>query len=69
MTRILMAALVLGAMSGCARYTEKTSPCFGRSGKPVAINAAHTPDQPVLAVAEPMAASDDCTFRAIGVSI
>lgn len=68
MTRILMAALVLGAMSGCAHYTEKTSPCFGRSGKPIATNTAYIPAPSFITVAEPLAASKDCTFRTIGIS-
>ncbi|MGO4909907.1 hypothetical protein ACEN2J_16420 [Pseudorhodobacter sp. W20_MBD10_FR17] len=68
MTRILMAVLVLGAMSGCAHYTEKTSPCFGRSGKPIATNAAFISDLPLITVAEPLNTSKDCTFRAIGIS-
>ena len=55
-------------MSGCAHYTEKTSPCFGRSGKPIATNAAFISDLPLITVAEPLNTSKDCTFRAIGIS-
>lgn len=34
---LLLAAPILGA---CERYTEQTSPCFGRNGKPVVSRAA-----------------------------
>ena len=34
---LLLAAPFLGA---CERYTEQTSPCFGRNGQPVVSRAA-----------------------------
>lgn len=69
MTRILIAILVLGALSGCEKYTEKTSPCFGRSGKPIATKAAYSPTLPFVPVAGHTSEADDCTFRPIGVRV
>ena len=50
---LLIAAPFLGA---CERYTEQTSPCFGRNGKPVVSRAAFSFTSP-LTVADSAAAS------------
>ena len=47
-------------LSACEKYTEKTSPCFGRNGKPQVTRAAlsfSTMGAPAHATAKP-----DCTF-------
>lgn len=40
-----LTALILIALGlvGCARYTDNTSPCFGRDGEPVVSRNAATP--------------------------
>lgn len=52
---LLLAAPFLGA---CERYTEQTSPCFGRNAKPVVSRAAFSFTSP-LTVADSAAASDN----------
>jgi hypothetical protein len=39
---ILLMALFLG-VAACERYTEKTSPCFGKNGEPVVSRSANSP--------------------------
>jgi hypothetical protein len=50
---IMIATPLLGA---CERYTEQTSPCFGRNGKPVVSRAAFSFTSP-LTVTDSAAAS------------
>ncbi len=48
-------------LSACEKYTEKTSPCFGRSGEPQVTRAAFsvsTMGAPAQETAKP-----DCTFE------
>jgi hypothetical protein len=56
---MLSAALLLTA---CAQYTEKTSPCFDRSGEPVVSRATIS-----FAAAAPVSGANgnDCTFEAL----
>lgn len=35
--------LILLGLANCARYTERTSPCIGKSGKPVVARSLGTP--------------------------
>jgi len=51
---LLVATALLGA---CERYTEQTSPCFGRNGKPVVSRAAFSFTSP-LTVANSAAVAD-----------
>jgi hypothetical protein len=47
--------------SACDKYTEKTSPCFGRNGEPQVTRSAFsgsTMGAPVQETAKP-----DCTFE------
>lgn len=54
---LLFATSLLGA---CERYTEQTSPCFGRNGEPVVSRAAYSPiTTPVATVVS----SKDCFFE------
>lgn len=71
---LLIAAPFLGA---CERYTEQTSPCFGRNGEPVVSRAAFSLTAPVAQPAAPgsavvtnnaveateNAAAKDCSFE------
>tara|TARA_R110001599_G_scaffold123341_1_gene295660 strand:+ start:405 stop:614 length:210 start_codon:yes stop_codon:yes gene_type:complete len=50
-------------LSACETYTEKTSPCFGRSGEPQVTRAAlsfSTMGAPVQETAKP-----DCRFETL----
>ena len=50
-----------GLLSACEKYTEKTSPCFGRNGAPQVTRAAlsfSTTGAPVQQAAKP-----DCSFE------
>lgn len=71
---MLLATPLLGA---CERYTEQTSPCFGRNGEPVVSRAAFSFAAPVAQPAAPgsavvtdnaiaateNAAAKDCNFE------
>jgi len=63
---LLLAAPFLGA---CERYTEQTSPCFGRNGKPVVSRAAFSFTSPLtvadntIAVGNTRTAVKDCNFE------
>lgn len=59
-TLLLVATSLLVA---CERYTEQTSPCFGRNGKPVISRAAHSF---VIAPISKAAPSKDCVFETLG---
>ena len=50
-----------GLLSACEKYTEKTSPCFGRNGKPQVTRAALS----FLTMGAPVqeTAKSDCTFE------
>ena len=48
-------------LAACEKYTEKTSPCFGRNGEPQVTRSAFsvsTMGSPVQETAKP-----DCTFE------
>ena len=67
---LLLAVPFLGA---CERYTEQTSPCFGRGGKPVVSRAAFSFTSPLTtpgsapatdsATAASNAIAKDCNFE------
>ena len=60
---LLIAVPFLGA---CERYTEQTSPCFGRGGEPVVSRAAVS----LISVgAEPESPAKDCTFEVLPRSV
>lgn len=55
-------------LSACERYTEKKSPCFGNTGKPIVARAVQTPlmfHEPDPQTKEIMAAKD-CVFEDLG---
>ncbi|MDE9452184.1 hypothetical protein J3R80_17060 [Aliiroseovarius sp. Z3] len=41
--RLIPLILIALGLSGCARYTDKTSPCFGQNGAPVVSRNAVSP--------------------------
>jgi hypothetical protein len=52
----------LTCLTACERYTEATSPCFGRDGDPVASRSVLTPG-----TVDPTAyLNPDCSFAPIG---
>lgn len=59
---ILLLVTSMPLLSACEQYTEKTSPCFDRSGEPVVTRAT-------LSFAATAIVSDestkDCTFEAL----
>ena len=66
---ILIAALT--TLAGCENYTDQTSPCFDRSGKPVvsrnspAPALSFAPDRFAPEVSQ-YSQEPDCLFRRIG---
>lgn len=60
-TTLLMVAAV-PLLSACEQYTEKTSPCFDRSGEPVVSRATIS-----FAATAPVSGANgkDCTFEAL----
>lgn len=59
---LLFMVAAVPLLSACEQYTEKTSPCFDRSGEPVVTRAT-------LSFAATAPVSDvsgkDCTFEAL----
>ena len=58
---LLALCAAAGLLSACEKYTEKTSPCFGRNGEPQVTRSAlsvSTMGAPVQEAAKP-----DCTFE------
>lgn len=53
---------------GCEQYTEKKSPCFGNTGKPIVARAAQSPltaNSPTSQVIE-NENYKDCVFEELG---
>jgi hypothetical protein len=58
---LLALCAAAGLLSACEKYTEKTSPCFGRNSEPQVTRAAlsfSTMGAPVEQAAKP-----DCSFE------
>ena len=58
---LLALCATAGLLSACEKYTEKTSPCFGRNGAPQVTRSFlsfSTMGAPVQESAQP-----DCTFE------
>ena len=55
-------------LSACERYTEKKSPCFGNTGKPVVTRAVQTPLTINALTLRPIEneSSKDCLFEDLG---
>ena len=62
--RSILLLTALAALSACENYTDQTSPCFGKNGKPIVSRSAFTP----VLLAVPLVsqnASHDCLFRPV----
>jgi hypothetical protein len=59
---LLFIVAAVPLLSACEQYTEKTSPCLGRNGKPLV-----TRETVSFAATEPVSdeSSKDCTFGAL----
>ena len=58
---LLVLCVAASLLTACEKYTEQTSPCFGRNGEPQVTRSAlsfSTMGAPVQEVAKP-----DCTFE------
>jgi len=58
---LLVLCAAASLLAACEKYTEKTSPCFGRNGAPQVTRSAlsfSTMGAPAHATAKP-----DCTFE------
>jgi hypothetical protein len=55
-------------LSACERYTEKKSPCFGNTGKPIVTRAAQTPLTINVSTSQAIEneSSKDCLFHDLG---
>ena len=54
--------IALLGVTACERYTEKTSPCFGKNGEPVVSRNATTP---LSFSAKSPDLTKDCTFEPV----
>ena len=59
---------LLAALAACETYTDKTSPCFGRDGKPVVSRSSISPALFATAAIARNAQNHDCVFKPIGAS-
>lgn len=41
--RVTLLMITILGVAACERYTEKTSPCFGKNGEPVVTRSTTTP--------------------------
>ena len=58
---LLALCAAAGLLSACEKYTEKTSPCFGRNGEPQVTRSALS-FSPIGAPVQ-QAAKSDCSFE------
>jgi hypothetical protein len=58
---LLALCAAAGLLSACEKYTEKTSPCFGRNGEPQVTRAALSFS--TMGATAPTTAKPDCTFE------
>jgi len=65
MRKLILLGL-LAALAGCSTYTDRTSPCVGRSGKPVVSRGTASPVFSFAPDASRDATDPDCLFRPIG---
>jgi hypothetical protein len=61
---ILIAALT--TLAGCENYTDQTSPCFDRSGKPVVSRNSQAPALYFAPTVSRNSHDPDCEFQPIG---
>lgn len=65
--RVALLMITLLGVAACERYTEKTSPCFGKTGEPVVSRSASTPLALSLSTTSPDPAKD-CIFEPVNGS-
>ncbi|WP_417281133.1 MULTISPECIES: hypothetical protein [Pseudomonadota] len=58
---LLALCAAAGLLSACEKYTEQTSPCFGRNGEPQVTRAALSFSTMGASLQE--TANPDCTFE------
>lgn len=58
---LLVLCAVAGLLSACEKYTEKTSPCFGRNGEPQVTRSAFSVS--TMGAQAQEAAKPDCSFE------
>lgn len=58
--------IALATLAGCETYTDKTSPCVGRNGKPVVSRNSISPALSFAPAVSRNATDLDCVFRPIG---
>ncbi len=58
--------IALATLAGCETYTDKTSPCLGRNGKPVVSRNSISPALSFAPAVSQNATDLDCVFRTIG---
>ncbi|MCX8225243.1 MAG: hypothetical protein OTI35_04150 [Sulfitobacter sp.] len=59
---LLFIAAAVPFLSACEQYTEKTSPCLGRTGEPVVTRATVSFAATSIVSNE---SGEDCTFEAL----
>lgn len=57
------------ALTACERYTDKSSPCFGRNGKPVVTRNSAPAALPFAPSVGRNAIDQDCEFRPLGTGV
>lgn len=63
--RVTLLMITLFGLAACESYTEKTSPCFGKTGAPVVSRNAVT----LLSLStKSMPSSKDCIFEPVSGS-
>ncbi len=62
LTSLAVFCAAAALLTACAKYTEQTSPCFGKDGKPILPSAALS-----FAASDPTttAKGKDCTFKTL----
>ncbi|MDV4146639.1 hypothetical protein [Shimia sp. FJ5] len=65
--RVALLMMTLLGVAACERYTEQTSPCFGKTGEPVVSRNAMTPLALSLSTQSPDEPKD-CVFEPLNGS-
>ena len=63
--RVTLLMMALLGVAACERYTEQTSPCFGKTGEPVVSRNAMTPLSVSSTSPDP---AKDCVFEPVNGS-
>lgn len=60
--RVTLLMIIFLGVAACERYTEKTSPCFGKNGEPVVSRSASSP---LTIFTKSPNLTKDCTFEPV----